>query len=295
MKIANKLAGFGAGLLALTASTAAWAALGHAEPWQLGLQDAATPVAEGIAWLHNFLLVIITIITLFVMSLMLYIFVKFNAKANPVPSKTTHNTLVEVLWTVIPILILVAIAIPSLRLLYLERDIPVADMTIKVIGNPSWNWTYEYPDLGLNDDKTAKVSFTAYLKSKEDAAKDSVPYLLATDIPVVVPVNKVVKMIITSDPEGIIHAWTIPSFGMKIDAIPGRLNEDWFKATKEGVYYGQCSELCGKEHAFMPIEVHVVSQADFDAWSEKIKTASAEEARDYLFAMLKAAGQMAKN
>ena len=295
MKIANKLAGFGAGLLALTASTAAWAALGHAEPWQLGLQDAATPVAEGIAWLHNFLLVIITIITLFVMSLMLYIFVKFNAKANPVPSKTTHNTLVEVLWTVIPILILVAIAIPSLRLLYLERDIPVADMTIKVIGNPSWNWTYEYPDLGLNDDKTAKVSFTAYLKSREDAAKDSVPYLLATDIPVVVPVNKVVKMIITSDPEGIIHAWTIPSFGMKIDAIPGRLNEDWFKATKEGVYYGQCSELCGKEHAFMPIEVHVVSQVDFDAWSEKIKTASAEEARDYLFAMLKAAGQMAKN
>jgi cytochrome c oxidase subunit II len=295
MKIANKLAGFGAGLLALTASTAAWAALGHAVPWQMGLQDAATPVAEGIAWLHNFLLVIITIITLFVMSLMLYIFVKFNAKANPVPTKTTHNTLLEVLWTVIPILILVAIAIPSLRLLYLERDIPVADMTIKAIGNPSWNWTYEYPDLGLNDDKTAKVSFTAYLKSKEDAAKESVPYLLATDVPVVVPVNKVVKMIITSDPEGIIHAWTIPSFGMKIDAIPGRLNEDWFKATKEGVYYGQCSELCGKEHAFMPIEVHVVSQADFDAWSEKIKTASAEEARDYLFAMLKAAGQMAKN
>jgi cytochrome c oxidase subunit II len=295
MKIASKMVGLGVGLMALTASGAAWAALGQAVPWQLGLQDAATPVAEGIAWLHNFLLVIITVITLFVMVLMGYIMVKFNAKANPVPSKTTHNTLIEVLWTVIPILILVAIAIPSLRLLYLQRDIPVADMTIKVIGNPSWNWTYEYPDLGLNDDKTAKVSFTAYLKSREDAAKDNVPYLLATDVPVVVPVNKTVKLIVTSDPEGIIHAWTIPSFGMKIDAIPGRLNEDWFKATKEGVYYGQCSELCGKEHAFMPIEVHVVPQADFDAWSEKIKTASVEEARDYLFAMLKAQGQLAKN
>ncbi len=295
MKIANKLAGLGLGLLVLTASSAAWAALGHAVPWQMGLQDAATPVAEGIAWLHNFLLVIITVIMLFVMGLMLTIIIKFNAKANPVPSKTTHNTLIEVLWTVIPILILVAIAIPSLRLLYLERDIPVADMTIKAIGNPSWNWTYEYPDLGLNDDKTPKVSFTAYLKSREDAAKDDVPYLLATDVPVIVPVNKIVKMIVTSDPEGIIHAWTIPSFGMKIDAIPGRLNEDWFKATKEGVYYGQCSELCGKEHAFMPIEVHVVSQADFDAWSEKIKTASAEEARDFLFAMLKAEGQLAQN
>jgi cytochrome c oxidase subunit 2 len=295
MKIASKMVGLGVGLMALTASGAAWAALGQAVPWQMGLQDAATPVAEGIAWLHNFLLVIITVITLFVMALMAYIMVKFNAKANPVPSKTTHNTLIEVLWTVIPILILVAIAIPSLRLLYLQRDIPVADMTIKVIGNPSWNWTYEYPDLGLNDDKTAKVSFTAYLKSREDAAKDNVPYLLATDVPVVVPVNKTVKLIVTSDPEGIIHAWTIPSFGMKIDAIPGRLNEDWFKATKEGVYYGQCSELCGKEHAFMPIEVHVVPQADFDAWSEKIKTASVEEARDYLFAMLKAQGQLAKN
>jgi cytochrome c oxidase subunit 2 len=157
------------------------------------------------------------------------------------------------------------------------------------------NWTYEYPDLGLNDDGSAKVSFTSYLKTKEDAAKDNVPYLLATDVPVVVPVNKTVKLIVTSDPEGIIHSWTIQSFGVKIDAIPGRLNEDWFKATKEGVYYGQCSELCGKDHAFMPIEVHVVSEADFAAWAEKAKTASIEEARDFLFAMLKAKGQLAQN
>ena len=226
---------------------------------------------------------------------MLYIIVNFNAKANPVPSKNTHNTFLEVAWTVVPILILVVIAIPSFRLLYLQRDIPEADMTIKVIGNPSWNWTYEYPDLGLNEDGSAKVSFTAYLKPRADAERDNVPCLLATDVPVVVPVNKIVKLIMTSDPEGIIHAWTIPSFGMKIDAIPGRLNEDWFKATREGVYYGQCSELCGKDHAFMPIEVHVVSQADFAAWAEKAQTAGTEEARDFLFAMLKAKGQLAQN
>ena len=295
MKIANRLAATVAGMFVLFASVTAWAAAGQPEPWQLGLQDAVTPVAEFIHSLHNFLLVVITVITLFVLGLMLYIMLRFNAKSNPVPSKNTHNTFLEVAWTVVPIIILVVIAIPSLRLLYLQREIPVADMTVKVIGNPSWNWTYEYPDLGLNDDGSAKVGFTSYLKTREDSAKDNVPYLLATDVPVVVPVNKTVKLIVTSDPEGIIHSWTIPSFGVKIDAIPGRLNEDWFKATREGVYYGQCSELCGKDHAFMPIEVHVVSEADFAAWAEKAKTASIEEARDYLFAMLKAKGQLARN
>ncbi len=281
-------------------TSVAWAATGFAaagqpEPWQLGLQDMVTPVGEYIAWFHNFLLITITAITLFVLGLLIYVMVKFNAKANPVPTKTTHNALVEVIWTVVPVLILVIIAIPSLRLLYLQRDIPAADMTIKAIGNPSWNWTYEYPDLGVDADGAAKVAFTSYLKPEADAKRDGVPYLLATDVPVVVPVNKVVKMIITSDPEGIIHAWTIPSFGMKIDAIPGRLNEDWFKATREGVYYGQCSELCGKDHAFMPIEVHVVSESDYAAWSEKVKTAGIEEARDFLFAMLKAKGQLVFN
>jgi cytochrome c oxidase subunit 2 len=295
MKIASRLAATIAGMSMLFASVTAWAAAGQPEPWQLGLQDAVTPVAEFIHSLHNFLLVIITLVTLLVLGLMLYIIVRFNAKANPVPSKVTHNTLIEVIWTIAPIVILVVIAVPSLRLLYLQRDIPVADMTVKVIGNPSWNWTYEYPDLGLNDDGSAKVSFTSYLKSKADAERDNVPYLLATDVPVVVPVNKTVKLIVTSDPEGIIHAWTIPSFGMKIDAVPGRLNEDWFKATREGVYYGQCSELCGKDHAFMPIEVHVVSEADFAAWAQKAQTASIEEARDFLFAMLKAKGQLAQN
>jgi cytochrome c oxidase subunit 2 len=268
--------------------------LGQPVEWQIGLQVAATPVADSIHWFHNWLLLpIITLITLFVLGLLVVVMVKFNAKANPVPSKTTHNTFIEILWTVVPIIILVIIAIPSFRLLYFQRDIPKADMTIKVIGNPSWNWTYEYPDLGLNDDGSAKVSFTAFLKQK-DQLQPGEPWLLATDVPVVVPVNKIVKLIVTSDPDGIIHAWTIPSFGMKMDAIPGRLNEDWFQATKEGVYYGQCSELCGKDHAFMPIEVHVVSEADFNAWAEKIKTAGAEEARTYLFALLRAKGQLAQ-
>ena len=250
----------------------AMAAAGQPEPWQISLQDAVTPVAHGIYWFHNGLLLpLITVISLFVLALMIYVMVRFNAKANPVPSRTTHNTFVEVLWTVIPIIILVVIAIPSFRLLYLQRDIPAADMTIKVIGNPSWNWTYEYPDLGLNDDGSAKVSFTAYLKPKAEADAAGEPWLLATDVPVYVPVNKTVKLIITSDPEGIIHAWTIPSFGVKIDAIPGRLNEDWFRAEVEGTYYGQCSELCGARHAFMPIAVEVVSEERFNQWLDEAR------------------------
>jgi cytochrome c oxidase subunit II len=284
MSMKSKLMAAMAAALAFAPGTAL-AEAGKAVEWQLGLQDAVTPVAEYINWFHNYLLVIITVITLFVLGLLLYVMVKFNAKANPVPSKTTHHVGLEVAWTVIPVLILVAIAIPSFRLLYLQRNIPQADMTIKVIGNPGWNWTYQYPDLGVDDAGEAKVNFTASLLPEEQAKAENRPYLLAADVPMVVPVNKTVKMIITSDPEGIIHAWTIPSFGMKIDAMPGRLNEEWFKATKEGVYYGQCSELCGKEHAFMPIEVHVVSEADFKAWSEKVKTASVEEATKFLFAM----------
>jgi cytochrome c oxidase subunit II len=275
MRIRNVIAAALASAAAVAGMSAAHAAEGHAEPWQMGLQAANSPSMENIHWFHNYLLLpIITVITLFVLALLIYVMVKFNAKANPVPSRTTHNTMIEVAWTVIPILILVVIAIPSFRLLYLQRNIPVADMTIKVIGNPSWNWTYEYPDLGVNEDGTAKASFTAFLREEAadlgKAKAANVPYLLATDVPVVVPVGKTVKLIITSDPDGIIHAWTIPSFGMKIDAIPGRLNEDWFKAEREGVFYGQCSELCGKDHAYMPIEVHVVSQDKYDAWSKSL-------------------------
>src|SRR4051794_12768899 len=264
------------------ARTAFAEAVGEPHPWQIGMQVPVTPSAHGIHWFHDGLLLpITTAITLLVLGLLIAVVVKFNAGRNPTPSKTTHNTLVEVLWTVLPIVILVVIAIPSYRLLYLQRDIPQPDMTIKVIGNPSWNWTYEYPDLGLNADGTAKVSFTAFLKDKDKLAPGE-PWLLATDVPVVVPVNKIVKLIVTSDPEGIIHAWSVSSFGVKIDAIPGRLNEDWINVDQEGTYYGQCSELCGKNHAYMPIEVKAVSEQDFKAWSDKAKTAGAEEAGKFL-------------
>ena len=287
MKFRNTLTAMLAIAAGFAGVPAAVAYQGHAEPWQMGLQPAESPSMEGIHWFHNnMLLPIIVAITLFVLALLIYVMVRFNAKANPVPSRTTHNSAVEVAWTVIPILILVVIAIPSFRLLYLQRDIPAADMTIKVIGNPGWNWTYEYPDLGVGDDGSAKVSFTASL---DDRARDlqtardaNIPYLLKTDYQVVVPVGKTVKLIVTSDPDGIIHSWTIPAFGMKIDAIPGRLNEDWFKAANEGVYFGECSELCGKDHAFMPIEVHVVAQDKFDAWAEAAKTQGVDEANKIL-------------
>jgi cytochrome c oxidase subunit II len=271
----------------------ALAAPGVPEPWQITLQEPVTPVAEYIHWFNTYLLVIIVAIAAFVLALLVYVMVKFNAKANPVPSKTTHHVGLEVAWTLIPVLILAAIVAPSMKLLYMQRDIPQADLTVKVVGNPGWNWTYHYPDLGVDDAGEAKVQFTATLLPEEDAKKANRPYLLAADTPMYVPVNKTVKMIVTSDPIGIIHAWAIPSFGMKIDAIPGRLNEDWFKATKEGVYYGQCSELCGKEHAYMPIEVHVVSEADYNAWVGKVKTAGIEEATKFMMALQAARPQPA--
>ena len=299
MKFRNTLTAVLALAAGIAGAPAAYAIEGYSYPWQMGLQPANSASMEGIHSFHNGLLLpIITVIVLFVLALLLYVMAKFNAKANPVPSRTTHNTLVEVAWTVIPILTLVVISVPSFRLLYLQRDIPAADMTIKVIGNPGWNWTYEYPDLGLNDDGSAKVSFTASLDDKardmETAKQADIPYLLKTDYPVVVPVNKTVKLIVTSDPDGIIHAWTIPQFGMKIDAIPGRLNQDWFHAEREGVFYGQCSELCGKDHAYMPIEVHVVSQDKYDAWAKTAQTAGLEEAYKYLASAEAADGQLAQ-
>ena len=230
---------------------------------------------------HNGLLVLITIICLFVLGLLIWVCVKYNANANPEPSRTTHNTLVEVVWTVVPILILIGIAIPSFRLLYFQRDFPPAEMTVKAIGN-QWFWSYEYPE--------HDVSFDQYLKTKEEL-KDGEPYLLATDTEVVVPVNKVVRVIVTAN--DVLHAWTIPSFGSKIDAVPGRLNETWFKAEKEGVFYGQCSELCGKDHAYMPITVRVVSEDEYNAWLEKAKTAGVEQAQEHLATILKTKGKLA--
>jgi cytochrome c oxidase subunit II len=253
------LAVVGAALVA--AGGAAFAELGQPAPWEYKLQGSATQVMDDITSFHNWLLITITLITLFVLALLAIIVVKFNAKANPVPSRTTHNTLIEVAWTLLPVLILVAIAVPSFRLLFLELDIPKADLTIKATGK-QWYWSYAYPDNG-------KFEFDSLLACDEARKKCQEPRLLTVDNEVVVPVNKVVRVETTG--ADVIHSFAIPAFGIKIDAIPGRLNETWFKANKVGVYYGQCSELCGKDHAYMPIAVRVVSDQDFAAWVETAK------------------------
>ncbi|MCS0500983.1 cytochrome c oxidase subunit II [Ancylobacter sp. GSK1Z-4-2] len=247
-------------VLAFAGMDAALAGTGQPSPWQINLQGAASPVMESIRSFHYFLLAIIVAVVLLVLVLLVIVMIRFNEKANPVPSRTTHNTLIEVAWTVVPVLILVAIAIPSFRLLFLELDLPKADMTVKATGH-QWYWSYEYPDNG-------DFSFDSLMVPTEDLKPDQ-PRLLAVDNEVVVPVNKIVRIQVTG--ADVIHSFALPSFGIKIDAIPGRLNETWFQAEKEGVYYGQCSELCGKDHAFMPIAIRVVSEADFAAWVEKAK------------------------
>lgn len=231
-------------------------------PWQLGLQDAATERMSRIIDLHNFVLWIITAICLFVLGLLVWIMVRYNAKANPTPTATTHNTVLEVLWTVIPVAILVAIAIPSFRLLYYQDVIPQADITIKAIGK-QWYWSYEYPDNG-------NFTFDALMLADRVAAQQGVPRLLGTNNHVVVPINKTVRILTTG--ADVIHAWAIPAFGVKIDAVPGKINQTWFNATREGTFYGECSELCGARHAFMPITVEVVSQERFDQWIEEART-----------------------
>lgn len=241
--------------ITLLTGGAAFAELGQPAPWEWHLQGSASPVMDNITWFHNFLSVLITVITLFVLALIVTVVIKFNARANPVPSRTTHNTLIEVAWTLIPVLILVGIAVPSFRLLFLELDVPKADLTIKATGK-QWYWSYAYPDNG-------KFEFDSLM------AQDKQPRLLGVDNEMVVPVNKVIRVQTTG--ADVIHSFAVPAFGVKIDAIPGRLNETWFKATKVGMYYGQCSELCGKDHAFMPIAVRVVSDQDFASWVEEAK------------------------
>ena len=214
---------------------------------------------ERITSFHDLLLTIITVITLFVLVLLVLVIVRFNAWTNPVPSKTTHNTLLEVAWTLVPVMILVAIAVPSFKLLFFQTVLPPGDITVKAIGK-QWYWSYNYPD--------SKFEFDSLMLQDKDRKPDQ-PRLLAVDNEMVVPVNKVIRVqVIGSD---VIHAFAVPSFGVKIDAIPGRLNETWFKATKEGMYYGQCSELCGKDHAYMPIAVRVVSDKDYAAWIDAAK------------------------
>ncbi|MDC1337924.1 cytochrome c oxidase subunit II [Pelagibacteraceae bacterium] len=234
--------------------------------WQLGFQDSASQsMTEIVSFHNNILLPIIIAISVFVLFLMIYTCIRFRASKNPNPSKTTHNVAVEVLWTLIPCLILIVMAVPSFKILYSQDTIPKADVTVKAVGY-QWYWGYEYPD--------ENIIFESYM-IKEDELKENQPRLLTVDNEVVVPVNKVVKVLITAN--DVLHAWALPSFGVKRDAVPGRINETWFKAEKVGTYYGQCSELCGIQHAFMPITVRVVTDEEYAIWLAEAKMKFANE------------------
>ena len=238
--------------------------IGAAHPWGLNLREAFSPVMAEMVSFHNALIWLIVIISLFVLALLVIIVVKFNTKANPKASKTTHNTFIEIAWTAIPVLILVIMAVPSFKLLYKGDVVPEAHMTVKAIGH-QWYWSYEYPDHG-------NFTYDAWLvQDKEDMEGEDRPFtrLLTTDTRVVVPVGKVIRVQMTST--DVLHSWAVPSLGVKKDAVPGRLNELWFEANREGIFYGQCSELCGTNHGFMPIEVHAVSEEEFLAWVEDSK------------------------
>jgi cytochrome c oxidase subunit 2 len=255
--ITSSIAALSASLIGIGGVQAA-EVVGAPRPWQMDFQPAVTPVMRDVVSFHNGLLVLITLITIFVLGLMVYVMWRFNEKRNPTPSTTTHNTMIEVLWTIIPVIILIGVAIPSFKLLYFSDVVPKADLTIKTIGH-QWYWSYEYPDHG-------KFSFDSVMIADEDIKPGQIR-LLDVDNRIVVPVNKTVRVIVTAD--SVIHAWAIPAFGIKLDAVPGRLNETWFRAEREGIYYGQCSELCGVNHGFMPIRVDVVSESEFASWIKK--------------------------
>lgn len=259
---------------------AASAQNGIPQPWQLNLQPAATEVATFIHWFHDWVNILIFAISIFVLGLLIYVAYRFNERRNPVPAKTTHHALLEVAWTIIPVLILVVVAIPSFRLLKLQLEIPQADLTVKVTGK-QWYWSYEYPQEGgafgfdslMLDEKQRAEAI-----SSKRIAEAEAPRLLAVDNEAVVPVGKVVRVQVTG--ADVIHKFTVPAFGVKIDAIPGRLNETWFKADREGIYYGQCSTVCGQNHAYMPIAFRVVSAERYAAWvaESKQKFANAADA-----------------
>jgi cytochrome c oxidase subunit 2 len=246
------------------AMTAFWGAsasaadlVGQPTPGAIDLQPGVTPLRHDAIFFHNVILLpIITAICLLVLGLLLWIVVRYNKRANPVPAKFSHNTVIEVIWTVVPVLILMGISIFSFRLLFAYNDMPPAYMTIKATGY-QWYWGYEYPDQKIGE-------FVSNILPEDEAKAKHVPYRLAATEPLVVPVNKVVRVLVTG--ADVIHAFAVPSFGVITDAVPGRVNETWFKIDRPGIYYGQCRELCGVDHAFMPIEVHAVSQAEFDAW-----------------------------
>lgn len=255
-QIGRRLLGLAVAGVALAAGGAAWAELGQPKPWEWTLQESATPVMDTITQFHTLLVWIITIITLFVLALLIWIAVRYNKRANPVPAKWSHNTPIEVIWTVLPVLILMFIAIFSFKLLFAYHDMPKPYMSIKATGY-QWYWGYEYPDQKIGE-------FVSNILPEDEAKAKGVPFRLAATEPLVVPVNQVVRVYVTG--ADVIHAFAVPSFGIITDAVPGRVNETWFKVDRPGIYYGSCRELCGVDHAFMPIEVHAVSQAEFDAW-----------------------------
>ena len=234
--------------------------------WQLGFQKAASGHMEDLVWFHDFMLLpIITGITVFVLFLVIYACIRYRASRNPIASTTSHNTLIEVIWTLVPCLILILMAVPSFKLLYSQDKIPPADVTIKAIGY-QWYWGYEYPD--------ENIVFDSYM-IEDSELQPGQPRLLTVDNEIVVPVDKVIKVLITAN--DVLHAWALPSFGVKRDAVPGRINETWFKADRTGTFYGQCSELCGIKHAFMPITVKVVTQEDYKKWLDDAKEKFAKQ------------------
>jgi cytochrome c oxidase subunit 2 len=298
-KLLSSIGSLGAAALALLPMVAVAQEQGHPVPGQIGLQPSVTPIMDSIHAFHDGpLLWTSVLIALLVLVLLIVVIVRFNAKANPKPSTTTHNTLVEIVWTVVPILILVIIAIPSFAVLtdqltvpdgerkYLgsnifsfgDVEVPAAALTVKATGQ-QWYWDYEYVDQG-------KSMSSAILSEEARLAQVPVqPRLLAVDYQLVVPVDTTVRMQITADPSGVIHAFAVPSFGIKIDAVPGKLNETWFNARKTGIYYGQCSELCGKDHAFMPIAVRVVTKEEFAAWMAAFEAGTVDDANATLPAL----------
>lgn len=237
--------------------------MGQPYDWQIGFQEAASPVAERLHEFHNLMLIVIYAIAGFVTFLMIYVCIRFRASKNPIPSKTSHNTLIEIIWTVVPVAIVIAILIPSMRLLYYIEDTENADMTLKVIGY-QWYWGYQYPDNG-------DINFESYMIPDDELPEGGLR-LLEVDNRVILPIDTTIRIQVTG--ADVIHNMAVPALGLKMDAIPGRLNETWVKINKTGVYYGQCSELCGVKHGFMPIAIEAVSKEDFVKWTEKMKTAS---------------------
>ncbi len=272
MRVMNRLfsivAGFGLAILAGGAAMAQQVKenlpiVGEPKAWGTGFQPAATEIAEDVQWLDGMVLVIITAIVLFVLALLVIVALRYRKSANPEPASFTHNSVIEVTWTVVPIIILIFIGAFSLPILIKQLDVPEGDVHIKITGN-QWFWTYSYPDEG--------IEFDSLLLGKDELADYGYTpdkYLLAVDNPIVLPVGKTV--VFQTAAADVIHSWAVPAFGVKLDAIPGRLNQLWFTPKKEGVYFGQCSELCGKDHAYMPIEVRVVSEEAYKAWLKQAK------------------------